>query len=370
MFGAGVAQAAIPGMNGTVVFESNRAADVSYCLSRFQGDELFVLFSGHHDPRQLTCTAQRDEHPFVSPDGSLVVFASTRVSSNTQLFTVPVDSANGLSPITPKLVSGDRDAVDTYPSWSPKGDGTIAFARARPGQLFQLFTENVGTPAGATPVFSSPTGFVDTQPVFDPSDADHVVFVRLVGDHTQIMSYHLKTRVLVNLSAQGDGGVTSNDAKPDFVALDGGQRLVFQSDRACGTTQLYSMTPHGSQQVPVFQTLDKGRPTGAQLCTDDSRNPVFSPHGDALAFDRSDPSARSVRHAFAVDVNADAVAVTLATRLNDNAARTTEPNWGPDSGPPVQAPEIRYPVILPVAGGAIGVSVWLLRRRRTQGAAT
>jgi Tol biopolymer transport system component len=357
-------------MNGAVVFESNRAADVSYCPARSQGDELFVLFSGHSDPTQLTCTSQRDEHPFVSPDGSLVVFASTRVSSNPQLFTVPVDSANGSSPITPKLVSGDRDAADTYPSWSPKGDGTIVFARARPGQLFQLFIENVGSPAGAIPVFSSPTGFVDTQPAFDPSDADHVVFVRLVGNHTQIMSYDLKTRVLVNLSAQGDGGVTSNDAKPDFAPLDGGQRLVFQSDRACGTTQLYTMTQQGTHQVPVFQTLDHSKPTGVQMCTDDTRNPVFSPHGDALAFDRSDPSAGGVRHTYAVDINADAVAVTLAARLNDNAARTTEPNWGPVSEPPVQLPETPYPIVLPVAGCAVGVSVWLLRRRRTRGAAT
>ncbi len=34
----------------------------------------------------------------------------------------------------------------------------------------QLYIENVANPSSATPVFSSPTGFNDTEPVFDPAD--------------------------------------------------------------------------------------------------------------------------------------------------------------------------------------------------------
>ena len=65
-----VALASPRATEGPIVFESNRPADISYCSARFETDELFVLFPGHQQPSQLTCTSHRDEDPAVSPEGT------------------------------------------------------------------------------------------------------------------------------------------------------------------------------------------------------------------------------------------------------------------------------------------------------------
>src|SRR5579872_1455248 len=373
---------------GPVVFESNRPADISYCSARYQSDELFVLLPGHEDPSQLTCTARRDENPSVSPDGTEVVFASTRNGPNFQLFTVPISSAQQLSPVAPKLVSSDSDATDTDPSWSSRGDGTIVFARDSSAQPSQLFTEEVSDPSGATPVFSSPTGFIDSEPVFDPTNPDHIVFVRVVGMHTQIFSYNRSTHVLTDMSAAGRGGEPTNDAKPAFALVRGVERIIFQSDRSCGTTQLYSMTEEGTDQEPVFRQRNEHGHAAQQRCTADARDPSPAPGGDAVVFDTSaqvasggwgdGPHGRLAlaaderpgdRHLATVEIDAHGTADGRVQTLTEGPGSDSDPNWGPNESPPVQTPDVAYPIGLPVAGASAGAIVWLTRRRRAHGAA-
>ena len=372
-----LAEAAFPGQNGPIVFVGG-----GFCPGRYHhgtngwsnGAQLLELQAGHRRPVQLTCTAGRVAHPFVSPDGSEVVFSSTQHGGPGQLFTIPLGSSH--LPVQATLVS-DPPAIgadDDYPSWSPSGDGTIVFQRTEPGGVPQLYIENVADPTAATPVFPTPTGSADTQPVFDPFDANTVTFVRSVGGHTHIFSYDMASKTLTDLSAAGNGGGTGNDSKPDYSPAPSGGQIVFQSDRACGKTQLYTMAVDGTQQVPVFQTLNGGMPTGTQMCTSASSDPVFSPQGDAIAYDRQ--VWGGVDLAF-VSLDPPGTAPMAAVRLGYRGNGFgfgsaydfgSEPNWGLSAGPPADAPETALPVLLPVVGSVVAGTVLLARRRRLRAA--
>lgn len=371
------ARAAFTGTDGPIVFVSNRTATTPYCPGPYQGNELFVVSPGGGTAEQLTCTGQQDSHPFISPDGTEVVFSSTRAGGSPLLYTVPEGSNAGVnaSVTTPTLVSvlpaGDTSVTDDYPSWSPAGDGTIVFQRTINGGTPQLWTENVNNPGPtAAPVSSTPTGYSDTEPVYDPLNANIIAFVRSTGGDTQIFDYNLSTSSTppVNLSAVGDGGTASNDSKPDFAPNQGpngnGQRIVFESDRACGQLQLYSMQDNGANQMPIFQQLNNGVPDGTQQCTSEAdENPVYSPQADAIAYDRPGPNSQDVYDAYYVDLSAMRAAIGTPDDLTPNYATDDQPNWGPVSLG-AQTPESPFTVLLPISSaGLLGGGIVISRRR-------
>jgi Tol biopolymer transport system component len=369
-----VAEAAFPGQNGLIVFVggascSGRHHDSSFEHSSFEnegsnGGQLFELRAGTRRPIQLTCTGGRDQHPFVSPDGSEVVFSNVQHGGPGQLFTLTVGSSHEST--KPTLVSGAADASDDYPSWSPAGGDIIIFQRTIPGGLPQLYTENVANPSSAAPLFPTPTGFSDTEPVFDPADPNTVAFVRSGDGDTHIFSYEIATQALTDLSAQGNSGSTTNDSKPDYApSLSNGQ-IVFESDRACGRLQLYTMALDGTHQTPLFQTWSQGTSTGTQKCTPGASDPVFSPQDDAVAFDRQ--VWGTITQLEEVPLNPSDTALRAFTRNDGNRSFFdfgAQPNWGPSASPPAQAPEFSVPVILPVVGSvAAGGALLIARRRR------
>jgi hypothetical protein len=122
---SGVAGAAFPGVNGPIVFQSTRSATASGCLYG-STSELFVkLTVSPFSVPQLDCTGSTDQHPFVSPDGSEVIFASNRNDGvDFQLYTMPL-STDGTASGTPVDVSQNlpSGASDDYPSWAPAAPG-------------------------------------------------------------------------------------------------------------------------------------------------------------------------------------------------------------------------------------------------------
>ena len=318
-------------------------------------------------------------HPFVSPDGSEVVF--TNVGDGvSQLYTLSLPLTGHPRLARPVLVSDAAPASDDDASWSPAGDGTIVFQRTSPGNPTQLYVENVANPSSAAPVFSSPTGFDDTEPVFDPADPNILVFVRPVGGHSHIFTYDLATQALTDLSAQGNGGGSGDDSKPDF-APGGSGRIVFASDRACGYDQLFTMTLQGTNQNPVFPT-NQTKPASSQACSIGADDPVYSPQGDQLAFDRLGHFSHGddQSHDFAyedhewggwsnllfVAVDPSGIAAGDATGLGRGHMSGVQPNWGPAATPPAQTPEAPLPIILPVLGAGFAGAALLARRRRAR----
>jgi len=373
---APAAQAAFPGSDGAVVFDGapfwfgfgshGGFGPGSPCGRGTARDALYLLRPASTVARLLTCAPGRADHPFVSPDGSAVVFSSSVHGSPSQLYTVSIPTAG--QHVSPALVSASPTDSDTYPSWSPSGDGTIVFQRTLPGALPQLYTENVGTPGSALPVFPAPTGFSDTEPVFDPADPQLIAFVRTTSGVSHIDTYDLSSRTLTDVSAQGDGGRSGDDSKPDFAPVGSSPRIVFESDRACGTLQLYTMALTGADQEPVFQTLSGQAATGHQRCRAESENPVFSPQGDALAFDQG---AGGFFSSFGdgpdtVSVNASGIATGPVSSLSHFVGQEDDPNWGPLASPPAQTPEVGLPVLLPVVGVVVAAATLPFARRRRQ----
>jgi Tol biopolymer transport system component len=388
----GVAGAAFPGANGSIVYQST-ASGLAPC-NPYTSNELFQVSPSvaSPTPSQVDCTGSTDQHAFVSPDGSEVVFASNRGggSGSFQLYTEALPAqGSSPSPAGATDVSYPQNAgVDDYPSWAPASSGNqgpIIFQRTLPGGVPQLYTENVNEPSiPATPVFSTPTGFSDTEPVYDPSNANEILFVRQAsGGPQQIFEYNLSTPATapVNLSA-ADGDSSSNDSKPDFAPSPTGsplaQQIVFQSDRSsaaasggpCAGTQLYTMTDQpGSPITPVFQVQSGGVPTGQQACPKSNgtnvatENPVFSPDGNQIAYDEPGPSTQNV-YTFYMDYSGNAGLMNTATDLTPNYATDEAPNWAPVF-PGASTPEAPYSIMMPLSGvGVIGGGVLVMRHRK------
>jgi hypothetical protein len=187
----------------------------------------------------------------------------------------------------------------------------------------------------------------------------------------------------VNLSAS-DGDGSSNDSKPDFAPSPTGspaaQEIVFQSDRStagalngpCAGTQLYTMTDRaGSAITPLFQVLagTPPVPTGQQACpmtngvSVATENPVYSPQGNAVAYDEPGPNSQNV-FTFDISLSNGVGMMNTTTDLTPNFATDEAPTWAPVF-PGASTPEAPVSIMLPVAGaGMFGAAVFLVARRR------
>ncbi len=397
-----VAGAAFPAVNGPIVFQSTRSASAPGCP--YGGtEELFVKEpTGPGAVNQLDCTGSTDQHPSVSPDGGEVIFASNRGDgADSGLFTMPLLTDGSASGV-PVSVSQDlpSGASDDYPSWAPAGPGgqhRIIFQSTRGRGQPELYTEDLDSPGSVAPVFTQTQTFSDTEPVYDPSNASEIAFVRTTGSgKSQIYTYNFTTHALVNLSA-ADGGADANDSKPDFAPSQDGngvQAIVFQSDRPtpgasngpCVGTQLYTMSDQaGSSVRPVFQDLTGSppQPSGVQLCatSKDSQevapgtkvaaeNPVYSPDGTQIAFDQlvaADVAGttQDVLTAYSVPLSGQTAQTGGLVDLTPNFATDQAPSWAPAT-PGASTPEVPSVLALPLLGGSlIAGTAALTRRRRT-----
>jgi Tol biopolymer transport system component len=394
------AGAAFPAINGPIVFQSTRSASAPGCPYG-STNELFTMPASGVGVSQLDCTGSTDQHVFASPDGTEVIFASNRNDGvEFELYTMPLATDNSASG-TPTDVSQDlpAGASDDYPSWAPAAPGSqnrIIFQSTRGGGLPELYTEDINTPGSVAPVFTQSETFSDTEPVYDPSNANEIAFVRTSGsEKSQIYTYNFVTHALIDLSA-ADGDQNSNDSKPDFAPSPNGQGvqlLVFQSDRPtpnavngpCAGTQLYTMSDQaGSAITPVFQQQSGAPPgpDGVQVCATSKdaqsmadgtkvgvENAVFSPDGTEIAFDQlASPTGygttQDIFTAYSVPVSGGGVAQTGSLDdLTPNFATDEAPSWAPVS-PGASTPEAPSALLLPVAGGGIVGGTLLLARRR------
>src|SRR5207253_8538475 len=94
------------------------------------------LTPGDHDAPPFHLGGQ-DDYAF-SPDGQEICFTSNHdkveaISTNNDLFTVPVNSGTGVSPVQAKNITADNKAADETPLYSPDGKYIAYRAQQRPG---------------------------------------------------------------------------------------------------------------------------------------------------------------------------------------------------------------------------------------------
>jgi hypothetical protein len=140
------------------------------------------------------------------------------------------------------------------------------------------------------------------------------------------------------------------------------------------------MTDHsGSTIRPVFQVRagSPPAPTGQQACPKldgvkvATENPVYSPQGDAFAYDASGPNSQNL-FTYDIDMSDGVGIMRTATDLTPNYATDEAPSWSPEF-PGTSTPEAPQSVLLPVAGGGVFGAAGLLvtrRRRKMLGAGT
>ena len=102
-----------------------------------------------------------------------------------------------------------------------------------------------------------------------------------------------------------------------------------------------------------------------------TENPVFSPQGDAIAYDEPGPNSQDV-FTFTLDFSNGSGQTNTITDVSPNFATDEAPSWGPVF-PGASTPEVPQSVLLPVAGAgmfAVAGAVSVRRRRRREGAPT
>jgi len=127
----------------------------------------------------------------------------------------------------------------------------------------------------------------------------------------------------------------------------------------------------GSAITPVFEVLQGSPPlpTGQQTCPEvrgtkvATENPVFSPEGDAIAYDEPGCASQDI-YAYEISVSDDIGSTRNGTDLTSNFATDEAPNWAPVLLAS-DAPEVPQTMLLPVAGlGIFGVGGLFAVRRR------
>jgi WD40 repeat protein len=114
-WGSAPAQAAFPGSNGTIAFDSNRDGNL----------EIYSMNADGTNPTNLTNNTAADIRPAFSPDGSKIAFQSGRDGNDYEIYSMNADGTN------PTRLT-NNPAFDAAPAFSPDGS-KLAFQSHRDG---------------------------------------------------------------------------------------------------------------------------------------------------------------------------------------------------------------------------------------------
>ena len=211
-FGGAPAGAVVPGANGKIFFSSDRDGD----------SEIYSMYPNGKGLKKLTNNKNvSDDDPAVSPDGSKVVFVSSRNVSNfdgnTEIYVMNADGTDQKR-LTNDPGGNNVASTDARPTFSP--DGTkIAWEHER--DIYLMNADGTGTPSNLTG--ADWIGF-DSDPAFSP-DGDQIAFTsnRPGAPDYNMDIYVMDTSAATNETLLADA--TSRDEMPVFSP--DGQKMVF-----------------------------------------------------------------------------------------------------------------------------------------------
>jgi Tol biopolymer transport system component len=274
---AGDLEAAFPGANGRIAFESERDGN----------PEIYSMEPDASDQTRLTRNPASDTDPAWSPDGTRIVFTSNR-DGNDEIYTMNADGT-GQTRLTTSPGS------DSNPSWSPDGRN-IVFASRRDGQA-EIYVMNAdGT--GQTRLTDNTAP--DAVPAWSP-DGSKIAFTSARDGQNEIYAMNVDGSSQTRLTTD-PGSDVSPAWSPD------GKKIAFASNRD-GNYEIYVMKADGTDQTRLTRNLDV------------DLDPAWSPDGTQIAFTTNRDGNYEIYR-----MDADG---TSQTRLTTNQAPDATADWQP-----------------------------------------
>jgi Tol biopolymer transport system component len=241
------AQAAFPGKNGKIAFDTNRDGN----------QEIYTMNADGSNPTRLTNNTAIDQTPAWSPDGTKIAFVSNR-DGNDEIYTMNADGTGIVTRLT------NNPAPDGQPAWSPDGN-KIAFMSDRDTPLTnEIYTMN----ANGTGVPSRLTNNTA-----DDGDPDWSADGTKIAFHTnRDGNYEIYTMNADGTSPLRHTTHSAIDQSPDWLWT--GTAIAFQSTRFDGIT--YDIWSVSVPSNSPFQETSDPASTDA--------HPAWSPDGQKLAF--------------------------------------------------------------------------------------
>jgi dipeptidyl aminopeptidase/acylaminoacyl peptidase len=222
-------------------------------------------------------TTRGGGEPVISPDGSKIVFTTTRdyvpppppppppppccdsvdeesLGDGEEIYVMNADGSNQ----TRLTVNSSRDIA---PSWSPDGS-KIIFSSDRTGH-WQIFTMN---PSGGDVTRVVTTGSNETNPKFSP-DGTKIVFISSRSGKGQVWT--------MNADGTSPFRVTQDSYSNDYPSWSpDGTRIAFTSERLPSGPDTYTIAPDGTSPSAALTSTFTQRP---QWSPDSTRIVVQSP---------------------------------------------------------------------------------------------
>lgn len=280
--------------------------------------DIYTINADGTDIKQLTSNQGRNRFPSWSPDGSKIVFASTRRRRNTlDIFVMNADGTN-------TVIITQIPGWNGHPVWSPDGS-RIAFETAR-DKNFEIFIMNAD---GSDPVNLTNNQAHDSKPCWSP-DGSKILFVSQRDGNQEIYVMNADGSNQVNLTQDGgrdtmpywspDGTkiayVSDRDHKAEEIVempskdeVRFGPEYLAKAMKARRKHDIFTMNADGSNQVNITNYPHN------------DFKPTWSPDGKRISFVSIRAGKREI---FTMEADgSDVVAVT------NNEAMDEEPSWSP-----------------------------------------
>jgi Tol biopolymer transport system component len=252
------AEAAFPGYNGKIVFESNRSGTY----------QLYTMNHDGSDQTQLTSDQAGARFPAWSPNGVKIAFTSY---ADGEIYTMNADGSEQTRVTDASQFPQPLISVD--PAWSPDGQ-KIAFAGME-GESAGIWVKNAD--GSGQPTFLASTG-EGGGPAWSP-DGSKIAF--FVYNNTGEGSIHVMDSDGSNptqITHQTDSSIGSMlaDFNPSW-SPDGSKILFDRVEYDLDRRDIYAMNPDGSGQTNLTSSSQQG-----------SMDADWSPDGQKIAFWRFD----------------------------------------------------------------------------------